>query len=210
MLPYHRGRTIPWWAIALVALACAGLVWLVVRSGGGARPVEVPAGTVDAVGGGPGVGDGSSPSEPTSSVSSRFARPAVGARVQLRVLSLGDDPSRCEAVSLRVEDEVRTAYHHRCEGHDGDLAFFLLRLTGMSKDPVMVRLDGFELITADGRALAARNPQDVSKRFPEEIALGLGASRKGWVVFDLRGEPVGLRYTDGDQALTVRFPGTWL
>jgi hypothetical protein len=29
-------------------------------------------------------------------------------------------------------------------------------------------------------------------------------------VFDLRGEPVGLRYTDGDQALTVRFPGTWL
>jgi hypothetical protein len=209
MVRYHARRRVPWWAIALVALACAGLLYLVMTSGGDDAS-ESPS----ARSGGAAV-EGSDPQgghseEPDASVVAGFAQPAVGERLQLRVISLGDDPNRCRAASLRVSGEVKTAYHHRCEGRDAELAFFLVRLTGLAEEPVTVRLDGFELVTRGGRALEPVELDDVNKRFPEETALGRDVGRKGWVVFELSGVPASVRYADGDQVLAVRFPGTWL
>ena len=208
MPTYHRRTKFPWWVIALVVLGCVGLLYLVFTSGGdeATRPSaqDEPAIVAEVDDEVP-VGDELSPS-----VASSFARPAIGERLELRVLSLGDDPSRCEAVSLRVGGEVRTAYHHGCAGRDADLAFFLVRLTGLAADPLTVDLDGFELVTKDGRRLTPLDLKDLARRFPVEMALGPDVSRKGWVVFDDPGVPLSLRYADADQELAVRFRGTWL
>ena len=208
MPTYHRRGKVPWWAIALVALGCVGLLYLVFTSGGG-EPARPSAPDEPAIG--PGV-DEEIPvgSELSPSVTSSFPHPAIGERLELRVVSLGDDPRRCEAVSLRVGGEVRTAYHHGCAGRDADLAFFLVRFTGLAADAVTVDLTGFELVTRDGRTTSPLDLEDVTRRFPAQVALGAGASRKGWVVFDVPGAPVSLRYADTDQDLVVRFQGTWL
>jgi hypothetical protein len=206
-LASRRGR-VPWWAIALVALGCVGILYLVLTSGGGEASAPI---TEDepAIGSAP---DGDVPAgvESSSTIASSFPRPATGERLELRVLSLGDDPSRCEAVSLRVGGEVRTAYHHDCSGRDAELAFFLVRLTGLAADPVTVDLTRFELVTKSGRRLTPLDLKDVIRRFPVEIALGPDVSRKGWVVFAVPGVPASLRYADADRVLVVRFPGTWL
>jgi len=206
-LASRRGR-VPWWAIALVALGCLGTLYLVLTSGGGeaSRPVTEDEPAIGSRTG----GDGPAGIESSPSLASSFPRPATGERLQLRVLSLGDDPSRCEAVSLRVGGEVRTAYHHACAGRDDELAFFLVRLTGLATDPVTVDLTRFELVTHGGRRLAPLDLKDVTRRFPVEIALGPDVSRKGWVVFAVPGVPASLRYADADRVLVVRFPGTWL
>ena len=207
LLASRRGR-VPWWAIALVALGCVGTLYLVLTSGGGAA--SRPATEDEPAIGSETEGDVPAGIESSSSVASSFPRPATGARLELRVLSLGDDPNRCEAVSLRVGGEVRTAYHHDCAGRDAELAFFLVRLTGLAADPVTVDLTRFELVTKGGRRLTPLDLKDVTRRFPVEIALGPGVSRKGWVVFAVPGVPASLRYTDVDRVLVVRFPGTWL
>jgi len=210
-LPGNRRRHVPWWGVVLVALACGGVLWLVL--GQGDPPDPAPGGETGSAldGGKPGdAGTHDEVPENVASVASPFARPATGERLQLRVLSLGDDPRQCEAVSLRVGGEVRTAYHHRCDGRDPELAFFLVRLTGLAADPVTVDRTGFELLTEEGRSLAPLELRDVVRRFPAKIALGPDVSRKGWVVFELSGVPASLRYVDADQVLVVRFPSTWL
>lgn len=214
MVAYHARRKLPWWAIALVALACGGLLYLVLSSGSGEQPEqatsrpETPQGaTADPQPNGEG---SAGEPEPTSTVGARFAQPATGERLEFRVLSLGDDPNRCRAASLRAGDDVRTAYHHDCKGREPELSFFLVRLTGLADDPVPVERSGFELVTRAGDVLTPLDLDDVDERFPEETALGPGVSRKGWVVFELPGTPAAVRYTDGQQVLTVRFSDTWL
>ena len=208
-LPGNRRRSVPWWAIVLVALACGGVLWLVLGQDEGGSPEAAPSDPGTEAG--PGA-NGVVRDEATTSpaVAASFAQPAIGDRLELRVLSLGDDPSLCEAVSLRLDGEVRTAYHHDCVRRDAGLAFFLVRLTGLAADPVTVDLDGFELVTKDGRRLTPLDLKDLARRFPAEIALGPDVSRKGWVVFDDPGVPLSLRYADADQELAVRFRGTWL
>ena len=210
-LPASRQRRVPWWAIALVALGCAGVVWLVVTSGGDATSGPDAPGTIDYGDVEPGdpTPDGSSTS---GSIASRFPAPAAGERVELRVLSLGDDPTRCEAVSLDVGGERRTVYHHRCLrfSTNGDVYFFLVELRGVGNRPVVVTLDAFELVTADGDRLQPLDLQDVDRRFPASTGLAPGVRRKGWVLFDGSGAvPAELRYLDGDEELAVRFPDTW-
>jgi hypothetical protein len=198
--------------IALVTLACLGLLWWVFTSdSGGATPTpgEKSLGADTAIDpGGGGAPTGATGAAP--SLASTFPLPAEGDRLELGVLSLGDHPNRCQAVSLLVDGEVRTAFHHRCAGRSEDLSFFLVRLTGSDAEPVAVHLGGFALVTEDGRTLEPLDLQDVNRRFPETIALGPDVSRKGWVVFEAPGVPVSLRYADQDQVLVVRFPDTWL
>ena len=213
-LPGNRRRSVPWWAVALVAIVCGGVLWLVLgqedEGGSPEGAPSVPGTEVGADKDSDVAGEVPAGSKPSATVASRFARPAAGERLELRVLSLGDDPNRCEAASLRVAGEVRTAYHHECDGRDADVAFFLVRMTGLAADPVTVDVTAFELVTKDGRRLAPLDLADVARRFPAEIALGPDVSRKGWVVFEDPGVPLSLRYADADQELAVRFMGTWL
>jgi hypothetical protein len=206
---------VPWWVFALVAIGCIALLWFVFTSGGD-EPSPSPTASPTATGGGPTAagptatgsnGGGSTGAGSDATVAARFPRPAVGERLELRVLSLGDDPQRCEAVGLQLGDEVRTVYHHECAGRPDDISFFLIRMTGRDDQPVTVALDRFELVTEDGETLEPLELADVNKRFPDEVALGPDVSRKGWVLFKLEGHPNSLKYQD--ELLVVRFPGSW-
>lgn len=204
---YRHRRKIPWWAILLVALACGGLLWRILGSpddrpaspGDGRSPLELEGAGAQ----------GSEGADVTATVASRFPHPAIGDRLELRALSLGDDPSRCVAVGLRVGGDFRTVYHHRCERYDPDLAFFLVRVTGLADDPVLVERSSFALVTADGRTLEPVAPLGVPRLLPTDVALGPGVDGKGWLIFEDPGSPASLRYTDGEQVLVVRFPNAW-
>jgi hypothetical protein len=130
------------------------------------------------------------------------------------VVALGDDPRLCTAVALEVNGEPRTAYHHECPEYadqGDDVYFFLVEAAGSGTDPVTVRLDGFELVTADGTHLRPLDAGQLRRRFPNTTTLAVDVSRKGWILFDGAGAtPADLRYLDGDEAIVVTFPDTWL
>jgi hypothetical protein len=194
--------------------------WKMLAGGGGGA---VPFG-----GGGAGSGGGTSTTSGSGSyadpnapgkgtATAAFAKPVVGTRVQMNVLALGDHPERCVPASLQLGGDVRTVYHHSCEGVEpgSDTYYFLVRITNLTKEDVPVRLDHFRVIKASGEAqapLGERPPTATETFFPTSTVLGPNANFKGWITFDGSPSftPASLRYLDGQESLIVAFRGNWV
>ena len=206
-----------WAMLAGGALGVLLLLWLGTRllAGGGddGSPLEVtgPTGSSGAT-----TAPFADP-PPSGSISVVFPRRAMGTRLELKVVALGDDPEACRAEGLRIRDDVRTVYHHRCSTEEEiDRVFFLVRLTNVTASRVPVELAGFMVRGADGvdhEALAAP-PVGLSatRFFPLTSVLGPGASLKRWVTIDGSDgvRPGRLVYADGPETLIVRFPDAWI
>lgn len=155
----------------------------------------------------------------TAEVAEDFPLPAIGTRLEFKILGLGDDPQRCTAVGLLVGDDQRTVYHHLC-GRDADarsdVYFFLIRIVNHSGAAQPIALDNFALATRDGGRLQALDVESAGASsehyFPERIELGRDSRIKRFVAFDATPAftPASLTYVDGSQALIVHLRGTWV
>lgn len=212
-----RGRAVRAWVLlggGLLGVLLVLWVGTKVLGGGGDDGSALTTGAT-----GP-TGTGAAPfadPPPQGSVSAVFPHGVAGTRLVLKVLALGDNPEICHAESVRVGRDVRTVYHHGCKsGEDFDRAFFLVRLTNVTDSRVPVTLDGFLVVGADGtehEALAAPPLGMSATRFyPLETVLGPGVSIKRWVTIDGSDgvHPERLRYADGPEMLTERFPDAWV
>jgi hypothetical protein len=211
-----RPPEVRWILAGLVALGLVGGWFLLqqIRGEGDAAPTIRPTASAGASHGAQATPSGV-PGGDLQTAS--FPRPAVGTRIELKVLSLGDNPEACKAASLRMADDLRTVYHYDCvdSAAGPDAYFFLVRLRNPTEDPVPVSLSDFGLSTAAG---GTRPPAEGSsagggeRKFPSGIALGADASVKGWVTFDGGSgyRPASLSFVDGKQKLTVRFPDAWV
>ena len=204
-----------WGLLGAAVLGVLLVLWLATRLlGGGGGAEEVPPAATGATGAG---SVPFAPAPPEGAVHDSFPRPAVGTRLELKVIALGDDPSVCVAEGLQIRGDVRTVYHHGCKGDEGiDRAFFLVRVTNRSDGRVALALEGFSLRTEDGveHEALVTPPAGVpaSRFFPPTVTIGPGVSFKRWVTFDgSDGERPGhLAYADGDEELSVRFRGRWV
>ncbi|HEX6230387.1 MAG TPA: hypothetical protein VF029_01585 [Actinomycetota bacterium] len=155
----------------------------------------------------------------TAEVEADFPLPALGTRLEFKILGLGDDPRRCTAVGIEVGGDQRTVYHHLC-GKDtdagSDVYFFLVRIVNHSGTAQPIALANFELRTEEGLTLRALDLGSANATrqhyFPERIDLGPESRIKAFVAFD--GSPAfvpgRLTYVDGTQALIVHLRGTWV
>lgn len=211
-----RSRAIRAWAIlGAGGVAFLLLLWGLTRllSGGGD---EGTSPTLEAAGPTGGEAVPFAPLPPEGSVTASFPTAAEGARLELKVLALGDDPDVCRAEALLIEGDERSVYHHGCaHAEDIDRAFFLVRLTNATDQRASVALDRFVVVGADGERhdTLPVPPVGVSSTrfFPQTATLGPGASLTRWVTIDgSDGErPDRLTYEDGPETLMVRFEGRW-
>lgn len=195
------------------------MVWRVASALLGAGEPELPSG--GAITGSPTPTEDGRDGVPasTAEVAADFPLPAVGTRLEFKILGLGDDPQRCEAVGLLVGDEQRTAYHHLC-GKDvdagSDVYFFLVRIVNHSDTAQPIALASFEMTTREGGTLPALDVETAGATrqhyFPERIELGPDSRIKRFVAFDGSPPftPARLTYVDGTQALAVHLRGTWV
>lgn len=154
---------------------------------------------------------------PAGSVAATFPRAALGTRLELKVVGVGDDPSVCVAEGIRVGDDVKSVYHHDCEdAEEIDRAYFLVRVTNTSDGRVPVGVDGFTVTDVGGEEHAALAAPPVgaptTRFFPPELVLGPGASVTRWVTIDGSDgdRPERLTYRDGPERLEIRFRGAWV
>jgi hypothetical protein len=212
-----RGRAIRAWVLlggGLLGILLVLWVGTKLLGGGGDDGSALTTGTTGAT------GTGAAPfadPPPQGSVSAVFPRGVAGTRLVLKVLALGDNPEICHAESVRVGQDVRTVYHHGCKsGEDIDRAFFLVRLTNVTDSRVPVTLDGFLVVGADGTEHEALPVpplgMSATRFYPLETVLGPGVSIKRWVTIDGSdgAHPERLRYADGPEMLTERFPDAWV
>jgi hypothetical protein len=213
-----RGRAIRAWVLlGAGVLGILLVLWIGTKllGGGGADGSAItPTGVTGAT------GTGAAPfadPPPQGSVSAVFPQGVAGTRLVLKVLALGDNPEICHAESVRIAGDVRTVYHHGCNSGEAiDRAFFLVRLTNVTDSRVPVTLEGFLVTGADGaehEALAAPPLGMSTTRFyPLETVLGPGVSIKRWLTIDGSDgvHPERLRYADGPETLTERFPNAWV
>jgi len=154
----------------------------------------------------------------TVEVAEDFPLPAIGTRLEFKILGLGDDPKRCEAVGLLVGDDQRTAYHHLCGDAEAgtDVYFFLVRIVNHSDAAQPIALASFEMTADGGDTLPALDVETANATrehyFPERIELGPDSRIKKFVAFDGSPPftPARLTYVDGTQALVIHLRGTWI
>ncbi len=213
-----RGRAIrAWGLLGAGVLGILLVLWIgtkLLGGGGDDGSAITPTGVTGAT------GTGAAPfadPPPPGSVSAVFPQGVAGTRLVLKVLALGDNPEICHAESVRIGGDVRTVYHHGCNSGEAiDRAFFLVRLTNVTDSRVPVTLEGFLVTGADGaehEALAAPPLGMSTTRFyPLETVLGPGVSIKRWLTIDGSDSvhPERLRYADGPETLTERFPNAWV
>jgi hypothetical protein len=204
-----------WASLAGAVLGLLILLWLGTRLlGGGGGDEELALGEPTGSTGVGGVPYASPP--PEGSVGDTFPLPAIGTRIELKVIALGDQPGACVAESLRIGGDVRTVYHHRCPTEEIDRLYILVRLTNLSDGRVPLELTDFTLRADDGREYEALATPPVgvpaTRFFPQTATIGPGATFKRWVTFDGSDveRPGKLTYEDGPEALSVRFQGDWV
>ncbi len=154
---------------------------------------------------------------PAGSVTGVFPLGAVGTRLELKVIALGDHPEACRAESLLLGGDVRTVYHHACSTDEEiDRSFFLVRVTNLTGSRVPIGLERFLVTGVDGagRETLAVPPAGLTttRFFPTTAVLGPRASLKRWVTIDGSDgvRPARLIYADGPETLMVRFPDSWM
>ena len=204
------------WLLVGGAILGLLLVWRVIPAllGGAAEPTT-PDGSPSTSSTGP-ILSGEAPPPPAGAKSEAFPAVLDGTRLQLKVITLGDDPRRCQAELLEVGDGRRAVFHHRCVEEDGlDRYFFFVRLVNLTEGRVTVELDRFEVKAPGG----ARVPLDSipgwsssEKFFPPSDGIVPGGSLKGWITVDGTDGflPKSLTYVDGEERLTVEFDGRWV
>jgi hypothetical protein len=159
---------------------------------------------------------GEAPPAPPGARSAAFPAVLDGTRLQLKVITLGDDPRRCRAELLEIRNDRRAVFHHRCVQEDRlDRYFFFVRLVNLTDGRVTVELDRFEV----GSSSDARVPLDSipgwsssEEFFPPSDGIVPGGSLKGWITVDGTDgfRPKSLSYADGEERLTVEFDGRWV
>jgi hypothetical protein len=192
------------------------LVWRAIPAllGGGADP-GTPEDSPTTSSTGP-ILAGEAPPAPAGARSAAFPAVLDGTRLQLKVITLGDDPRRCRAELLDAGDGPRAVFHHDCVQEDGlDRYFFFVRLVNLTDLRVTVELDRFGVQAPGG----VRVPLDSTpawssseKFFPPSDGIVPGGSLKGWITVDGTDgfRPMGLTYADGEERLTVEFDGRWV
>lgn len=159
---------------------------------------------------------GEAPPAPPGVRSAAFPAVLDGSRLQLKVITLGDDPRRCRAELLEVGDDRRAVFHHDCVREDGlDRYFFFVRLVNLTGGRVTVELDRFEIEAPGGPRVPLDSIPEWSspeKFFPPSDGIVPGGSLKGWITVDGTDGflPKGLTYADGEEQLTVGFDGRWV
>lgn len=149
-------------------------------------------------------------------VTTDFPKPATGARLELKIFGLGDDPQSCKPAGMQIGGDVRTVYHFDCTGSDipqPSPYFFLAKLTNLTRKPVPVDLNEFSVSETGGGTLSPLDTTNATyARVFQSTTLGFHASVKGWVTFDGTSAfvPSSISYVDGGQTLTVRFRGEWV
>jgi hypothetical protein len=192
------------------------LVWRVIPAllGGAADP-DAPDASPSTSSTGP-VLAGEAPPAPPGEESTVFPAVLEGTRLQLKVITLGDDPRRCRAALLQVGDDARAVFHHDCVREDGlDRYFFFVRLVNLTEGRVTVELDRFEVAAPDGPRVPLPSIPEWSsseKFFPPSDGIVPGGSLKGWITVDGTDGfvPKSLTYADGEERLTVQFDGRWV
>lgn len=207
-----------WIAIGAVLIG-ALVAWRVVSAVVGGGEPELPSGTAATDTPTPTGDGGTGVPASTTEVAADFPLPALGTRLEFKILGLGDKPQRCEAVGFIVGDDQRTVYHHLC-GKDvergTDVYFFLVRVVNHSGTPQPIALGNFEIATTEGRTLRALDVEaaDATREhyFPERVDLGPDSRIKRFVAFDGSPAftPARLTYADGAQALVIHLRGTWV
>jgi hypothetical protein len=204
------------WLLVGGAILGLLLIWRLVPAlvGGGSEPAEPPDSTRTSSTGP--ILAGEAPPAPAGARSVAFPAVLDGTRLQVKVVTLGDDPRRCRAELLEVGDDRRAVFHHRCVEEGGiDRYFFFVRLVNLTDGRVTVELDRFEVLAPGG----ARVPLDSipgwsssEEFFPPSDGIVPGGSLKGWITFDGTDgfRPKGLTYADGKERLTVEFEGRWV
>jgi hypothetical protein len=204
------------WLLVGGAILGLLLVWRVIPAvlGGGADPAT-PEGSPSTSSTGP-ILAGEAPPAPPGARSAAFPKVVDGTRLEAKVISLGDDPSRCRAEVLDVGTDERAVFHHRCGQEGGlDRYFFLVRLVNLTDGRVTVELDRFEVGAPGGTRVALDTVPDWSspaKFFPPSDGIVPGGNLKGWITVDGTDGflPKSLTYVDGDERITVEFDGRWV
>lgn len=157
------------------------------------------------------------PPPPEGSVTETFPIAALGTRLELKVVALGDHPGVCHAEGLLISADVRSVYHHGCDdAEEIDRAYFLVELTNLTDSRVPLELDRFTVVDVDGSSHETLPVPPVgaptSRFFPPSLTLGPGTGVKRWVTIDGTdgARPERLVYLDGEETLTVRFRGDWV
>ncbi|HZD18360.1 MAG TPA: hypothetical protein VE669_09495 [Actinomycetota bacterium] len=199
-------------------LIAALVAWRVISAVLGSEP-ELPSGTVAS--GTPTTieGNGNGVPASTAEVAADFPLPALGTRLEFKILGLGDHPQRCTAVGFVVGGDQRTVYHHLC-GKDADarsdVYFFLVRIVNHSGLARPIARANLEIATQQGRTLPALDVESANATrahyFPEGVELGPDSRLKAFVAFDASPAftPARLLYADGTQALVIHLRGTWV
>ena len=207
------------WIVAGAVLIGALVAWRVVSAVVGGGEPELPSGA--AFTGTPTPTDDGETGVPasTAEIAADFPLPALGTRLEFKILGLGDKPQRCKAVGFIVGDDQRTVYHHLC-GKDvdpgTDVYFFLVRIVNHSDAAQPIALSNFEIGTTEGATLQALDVEtaDAAREhyFPEHVDLGPDSRIKRFVAFDGSPAftPARLTYVDGTQALVIHLRGTWV
>jgi hypothetical protein len=194
------------WILVAVGLIGVLVAWRVVSAVVGGDE-ELPSGTAPRT-----------TATPTE-VAADFPLPAIGTRLELKILGLGDDPKRCTAVGLQVGDDQRTVYHHLCgrgAEEESDVYFFLVRIVNHSPTAQPIALRNLEITTEGGETRPALDVESAGATrahyFPERVELGPDSRVKAFVAFDGSPgfTPARLTYADGTQALVVHLRGTWV
>jgi hypothetical protein len=191
------------------------LAWRVVPAILGGTDAPPPPDSVRTSSTGP-ILAGEAPPAPQGARSAAFPKIVEGTRLEAKVVSLGDDPSRCRAELLDVGTDDRAVFHHRCGREGGlDRYFFLIRLENLTDGRVTVELDRFEVAGPGGARVALDTVPGWSSSvrfFPPSDAIVPGGSLKGWVTVDGTDGflPRSLTYADGEERLTVEFDGSWV
>jgi hypothetical protein len=204
------------WLFVGGAILAVVLIWRVVPALlGGGTDVSEPPDTSRTSSTGP-ILAGEAPPPPQGARSTSFPAVLEGTRLQLKVITLGDDPRRCRAALLEVGGDRRAVFHHHCVEESGlDRYFFFVRLVNLTDGRVTVELDRFEVASPGG----ARVPLDSipgwsssEKFFPPSDGIVPGGSLKGWITVDGTDGflPKSLTYADGEERLTVEFDGRWI
>jgi hypothetical protein len=204
------------WLLVIGAVLGLVVLWRVIPAvlGGGADPAT-PDASPSTSSTGP-ILAGEAPPAPAGARSARFPKVVEGTRLEVKVVSLGDDPSRCRAELLDVGTDERAVFHHRCGDEGGlDRYFFLVRLENVTDGRVTVELDRFEVVGPGGARVALDSVPGWSspvRFFPPSDAIVPGDSLKGWVTVDGTDGflPQSLTYADGKERLRVEFGGRWV
>lgn len=203
------------WLLVGGAILGLLLVWRVVPAVLGGSEPSTPDGSPSTSSTGP-ILAGEAPPAPSGSRSAAFPTVLDGTRLQLKVITLGDDPRRCRAELLELGGDRRAVFHHRCVEEDGlDRYFFFVRLVNLTDMRVTAELDRFEVEAPGGARVALDSIPEWSsseKFFPPSDGIVPGGSLKGWITVDGTDGflPRSLTYADGKERLTVEFRGRWV